>query len=135
MDGNLMKSSKYISDTSKDFALYTAEVRAIPKVTDGLKDGQRKAIWCLRNKAEQIKTIAAASLPIFEMLYVHGDSSMADTVSGLAAPYINNICYLEGIGQFGSKLSPNVFGAPRYTSIRRSSATVDLLLPDLDIVP
>lgn len=129
------KTSEYISDTSKDYALYTCEVRAIPKVTDGLKDGQRKALWVLRNRAEQIKTMAAGSLTVYEGLYVHGDTSINDTISRISAPYLNNICFLDGIGAFGSKLSPDSFGAPRYTHVKRAKSAQDIMFTDLDIVP
>ena len=130
-----IKTSEYISDTSKEYALYTAETRAIPRVTDGLKDGQRKALWVLRNKDAWYKTSSAASLTVYEGLYIHGDSAIQDTVSRLAAPFLNNICFLKGDGQFGSKLSPDSFGAPRYTSVARDKSAQDIMFTDLDIVP
>ena len=50
-------ASDYILDTSKDYSLYVCEHRSIPKASDGLKDGQRKALWLLRSKQKEIKTI------------------------------------------------------------------------------
>jgi len=137
MDGDIImnKTSEYISDTSKEYSLYTSGVRAIPKVTDGLKDGQRKGLWSLRNKADKIKTMAAASLPVYEGLYVHGNTSIEDAISRLAAPFLNNVCFLDGIGAFGSKLSPDSFGAARYTHVQRAKAAQSILFEDLDIVP
>lgn len=130
-----MSASKYISETSKEYAIYTAENRAIPKLTDGLKNGQRIALWVLRNKADEIKTISVSGAMLGEKLYVHGDASANDTVSSLAAPYLNNICLIEGIGNFGTKLVPNEFSAPRYTSVKRSKFAEKVLYKDLDLVP
>ncbi len=129
------KPSNYISDTSKEYAIYVAQTRAIPRVSDGLKDGQRKALWLCRNKSDKIKTVALAGSMIAEELFYHGDSSASETISALAAPYINNNCFLDGIGSFGSKLSPRAWGAPRYTYVKRNSAAQDILFSDLNIIP
>lgn len=128
-------SSQYINRTSKDYSLYVNEVRGIPLINDGLKDGQRKAMWLMRNKAEKLKTVALGGQMIAEELYVHGDMSANKSISELAAPFKNNICYLDGIGTFGSKLAPDAFGAPRYTYVKRSKAAEDILFTDLEIVP
>ena len=127
--------SDYVSRTSKEYALYVAQTRAIPRVTDGLKDGQRKALWMIRNKSDKIKTVALSGSLIAEELYVHGDASASETISALAAPYINNICFLDGIGAFGSKISPRAWGAPRYTYVKRNNVVQDILLADLDVTP
>lgn len=100
----MSKSSTYIKDISREFAIYTAQNRAIPSLADGIKDGQRKFLWMIRNTADKIKTVALASSAIGYGIYVHGDASAADTVSLMAAPYVNNIPLLDGIGNFGSRL-------------------------------
>lgn len=129
-------SSDYILDTSREYSIYVCESRAIPKVTDGLKDAQRKALWLVRNRAEKTKTVSLAGEMISSGLYLHGDQSAAGAISMLAAPYVNNVPLLEGIGSFGTRVSPvDGIGAPRYTYVKRSRATQDLLYPDLDIVP
>ena len=51
-------TSEYISKTSKEYSIYVATNRAIPSVTDGLKDGQRKFLWLMRNKPDKIKTVS-----------------------------------------------------------------------------
>lgn len=130
-----IKSSEYIKDTSKEYSIYVCSNRAIPSVTDGLKDGQRKFLWLMRNKADKIKTVSLSGLSIQEELFLHGDSSASDTISGLAAPYLNNITFLEGIGTFGTKVNPSAFGAPRYTYVRRNKAAENIIYTDLDVVP
>jgi len=51
-------ASDYINTSSKEYAIYTAQNRAIPSSCDGLKDGQRKMLWLMRNKSEKVKTIS-----------------------------------------------------------------------------
>jgi DNA gyrase/topoisomerase IV subunit A len=139
---NLKKTSgDYLLDTSREYSIYVCSNRAIPSVADGLKDSQRKAIWVIRNQAEQIKTISLAGAMINSNIYLHGDSSAADAISQLAAPYCNNVCYLEGIGNFGTKVSPTAFSAPRYTYVQRNRITQQVALagclyaPDLPPFP
>lgn len=130
-----INASDYILDTSKEYSIYVAENRAIPKVTDGLKDGQRKALWLMRNNATEMKTVGLVGNMSSSYLYVHGDSSAGDTIGKLAAPYLNNVPLIEGLGAFGTKVDPYAIGAPRYTEIKRSKAAMDFLYNDLDLVP
>jgi len=134
MDGTL-SSSQYVLDTSKDYSIYVCSTRAIPSVIDGLKHGQRMVLWVLRDKAEKIKTIALGGLVSYQRLYVHGDTSLNNAIGLLAAPYRNNVPLIDGLGEFGSRVSPDAIGAPRYTECRRSKAAQALLYLDLAIVP
>jgi DNA gyrase/topoisomerase IV subunit A len=131
----MQQSSNYILNISRDYALYVCENRAVPQVTDGLKHGQRMALWVLRDKADKIKTIALSGLMSYLRLYVHGDVSCSNAIGLLAAPYKNNLPLIEGLGEFGSRVSPDAIGAPRYTECRRSKAAQAFLYNDLDIVP
>lgn len=129
-------SSKYILDTSREYSIYVCESRAIPKVTDGLKDAQRKALWLIKGKGEKIKTVSLAGEMISSGLYLHGDASAAGAISMLAAPYVNNVPLLDGIGSFGTRVAPvDGIGAPRYTYVKRGKAAQDLMFPDMEIVP
>ena len=130
-----MNSSQYLLDTSRDYALYVCENRAVPQVTDGLKHGQRMALWVLRHRADKLKTVALTGLLAYERLYVHGDTSCNNAIGFLAAPFKNNVPLIEGLGEFGSRVSPDAIGAPRYTECRRSKAAQAFLYNDLDIVP
>lgn len=128
-------SSEYILRTSKEYSVYICSSRAIPKITDGLKDSQRKMLWLMRNRSDKIKTVSLSGLAISENLYLHGDQSASDAISMLAAPYCNNVPLLEGIGSFGTRTIPTGWGAPRYTYVKRAKSTQSLILHDLDIVP
>lgn len=128
-------TSDFINTSSRDYAIYTAQNRAIPSSCDGLKDGQRKMLWLMRNKAEKVKTISLSGLSIQEGLFLHGDASASETISRLAAPYLNNIPLFDGVGAFGTRVAPDGWGAPRYTYVKKSKNAEKLLYPDLDIVP
>ena len=128
-------TSDFINAGSKEYAIYTAQNRAIPSSCDGLKDGQRKMLWLMRSRAEKIKTISLAGYAIQEGLFLHGDVSAAETISRMAAPFLNNVPLLEGEGAFGTRVGPDTWGAPRYTYVKRSKAADALLYNDLDIVP
>lgn len=131
-----MSTSKYLYDTSREFAIYVCGNRAIPYVVDGLKHGQRIALWLLQNRADKIKTVALGGLMSAERLYVHGDVSATNAIGLLAAPYKNNVPLIEGLGQFGNRVAPvEGIGAPRYTEVRRSKAAEAFLYKDLDLVP
>lgn len=128
--------SDYLLNTSKEYSLYVCENRAIPKVTDGLKDGQRKALWLMRSRSEKIKTISLAGTMISSNLYLHGDSSAADTISRLAAPFLNNKPLLSGIGNFGTRIAPvEGISAPRYTYVKKNAFLDRVMFADLDLVP
>lgn len=129
-------ASNYILRTSREYSIYICESRAIPNFCDGLKDVQRKALWMLKNKSEKIKTISLAGEMISSNLYLHGDVSAADAISKLAAPFLNNIPLIEGIGTFGTRVAPvDGIGAPRYTYVKKNSHTEKLIFPDVDIIP
>lgn len=128
-------ASQYILETSRIYSLYTCESRAIPRVADGIKDSQRKALWILRNRSDKTKTISVAGEMISEGLYLHGDVAAANAISLMAAPYCNNTPLLEGIGTFGTRVAPTEWAAPRYTYVKKGRLTDALMFPDLNIVP
>lgn len=131
-----MSASKYLIDSSRSYAIYVCGSRAIPFVPDGLKHGQRIALWLLARRAEKIKTVALGGMMASERLYVHGDVSANNAIGLLAAPFKNNCPLIEGLGQFGSRTQPvEGIGAPRYTEVRRSKASEAFLYTDLDLVP
>lgn len=131
-----MDSSDYLLQSSRDYAIYVCETRAIPNVQDGLKHGQRIAMWLLRNRSEKMKTFALSGLMGYERLYVHGETSANGAIGLLAAPFKNNTAMIEGLGQFGSRVAPvEGIGAPRYTEVRKSKAAEAILYRDLDLVP
>lgn len=130
-----MKSSAYISQISHSFSTYVLEQRAIPSITDGLKMSQRIMLWCLRGVTTPTRTVSIVGESIKSKLYNHGDASAGETISRMASPYLNNYPLVQGEGNFGTKIAPNEFGAPRYTDVLRSKFAEDNVLLDLDILP
>jgi len=133
----MKNSSDYILDSSREYAIYVCDTRGIPSVIDGLKSGQRMALWALRDKSEKIKTFALTGLLGSLKLFVHGEASCNNAIGLLAAPYKNNHCLIEGLGQFGNRIAPDKdgIGAPRYTEVRRAKISEAILYKDLDLIP
>lgn len=129
-------SSQYIDRISREYGMYVLDSRAIPSFYDGLKTSQRIALYLMRNKSSKIKTIAMAGEMIASNLYVHGDTSAADAVSLMAAPYNNNECLVHGHGAFGTRTDPvSGIAAPRYTYVSKSKVAEKILYKDMDIIP
>lgn len=128
-------TTDYIKTTSRDYSIYVCQSRGIPSISDGLKDSQRKALFVIKPKSDKIKTISLSGEMISSNLYLHGDTSASDTLSLMAAPYCNNVPFLQGIGAFGTKVGPTDWGAPRYTYLKKYAVTEALIYPDYDIIP
>jgi DNA gyrase/topoisomerase IV subunit A len=129
-------SSDYVKGTSREYSIYVCSSRAIPNISDGLKDSQRKALWMLRNKGEKIKTVSLSGEMISEGIYLSGDMSASMAISMLAAPYVNNVPLIHGIGAFGTRVAPvDGIGAPRYTYVKKTAITDGLVYNDKDIIP
>lgn len=132
-----ISSSEFILKESREYSLYVCSTRAIPSVIDGLKHIQRIALWVLKDRNDKLKTYSLSGLLGYLKLNVHGESAANDAISLLAAPYKNNVCLIEGLGQFGSRIAPDDdgIGAPRYTEVRRSKAAEAFLYNDINLVP
>jgi len=129
-------SSQFIDRISREYGMYVLDYRAIPAITDGLKTSQRIALWLLRSKSGKTKTVALGGEMIASNLYVHGDTSANDTISMLAAPFVNNHCLIQGEGTFGTRVAPvDGIGAARYTEVKRSKFAEQHLYIDTDILP
>lgn len=102
-----MKIIDFFNTDFKEFSNLD-NVRSIPRLVDGFKDSQRKAVYgMLEHGNSEIKVAQAATKAALLTAYQHGETSMADTIVGLAQNYpgSNNVNLLEPIGQFGSILS------------------------------
>ena len=128
-------TSAFLNRTSREYGIYVLENRAIPKLCDGLKSAQRKALFLMMGRADKIKTVSLAGTLISSNLYLHGDASASETISLLAAPFCNNVTFLKGEGNFGNRIGPKDIGAPRYTYVRRNDALNEIMAVDKDITP
>lgn len=126
----MVQSSLYVEAQRREYSLYVMKSRAIPAATDGLKAGGRRALWIARDgKKWKSANLAGATTPI------HPHSSPEGAINTLAAPYGNNIPLFTGKGAFGTLLDPTSYGASRYTSVKISKFTEDVLFRDIEIAP
>lgn len=125
-------SSDYLNSSSLEYSISTLE-RAIVGI-DGLKSSQRKAIFVLSKINGEIKTISCAGRMISDNIYVHGDASASGTLQQLASPVVNNYPLIGKRGGFGTQANPTP-ASPRYTYVKKTKVTEELILQDMDIVP
>lgn len=108
----------YFNTNVKTFSLYD-NVRSIPKLTDGLKPSQRKAICGTLSRGEnagELQLERLASLIAARTDYHHGANSLVGTIVKMACdkmPGMNNMNLFVPSGQFGSRLTDEP-GAGRY---------------------
>ena len=104
------------------FSAYDVQ-RSIPSVIDGLKISQRKVVFVSRS-SKNMKVAQLASTVALKTMYLHGESSLAECIIGMAQDFVgsNNIPLLHGTGQFGSRLLGGKDSAsPRYTHVQQST--------------
>ncbi|KAJ5292310.1 ubiquitin-conjugating enzyme E2 15 [Penicillium atrosanguineum] len=100
----------YTDFINKELILFSMadNQRSIPSIVDGLKPGQRKVLYtCFRrNLKKDMKVVELAGLVSGMTAYQHGDTSLQQTIVGLAQTFVgsNNINCLEPSGNFGSRL-------------------------------
>lgn len=127
--GNV-KGSTYIDDLRLDYSLYIMKSRGIIAEADGLKTSGRRLLWTARDGSIMKSfNLAAATAPI------HPHSTPEGTINTLAAQFINNIPLLEGIQSFGTFVEPHAFSASRYTDVRLSKFTKQVMFADSEIIP
>lgn len=123
-------SSLYINEQRRNYSLYVMQMRAIPAATDGLKAGARRVLWMARdNKWHKANSLAA------ETTAIHPHDAPEGSVNTIAAHYGNNIPLLTGDGAFGTLLDNDAFGAARYTKVKTSQFTQDVVFRDIEIIP
>lgn len=114
--------SDFFAREVRDYSIYACQ-RAIPSGIDGLKPSQRKALFGMQKKfTNQEVKVSIASAGIMEISsYHHG--SLDGVIVGMSQNFTgsNNISLLEGIGQFGSRISPDA-SASRYIFTKLSSS-------------
>lgn len=117
----------YTDFINKELILFSMadNQRSIPSMVDGLKPGQRKVLYtCFRrNLKKDIKVVELAGLVSGMTAYQHGDTSLQQTIVGLAQSFVgsNNVNCLEPSGNFGSRLQGgNDCASARYIYTRLS---------------
>ena len=107
--------------------------RITPSMQDGLKPVHRRFIYTLytgRGRREFIKMAKAASDTVAEY-HPHGNVAVEDVGASLATPISNNICCVEGRGNFGSYKNEKA-GAARYIECRLSKYAQKCFFEDFE---
>lgn len=118
VDGEMIKFS--ISDCK----------RSIPSMVDGLKESQRKILYCvkkrnLRYNGKSLKVAQLGGYVAEHSNYHHGEQNLYDTITKMANefPGSNNIPLLYRDGQFGSR----TYGGKDAASARYIFTKMDML--------
>ncbi|KAK5125991.1 DNA topoisomerase 2 [Meristemomyces frigidus] len=110
LDMSLKEDITYNDFINKELILFSMadNMRSIPSVIDGFKPSQRKVLYtCFRrNLKKDVKVVELAGSVSGLTAYAYGDTSLQDTIVGLAQNFVgnNNINCLEPSGNFGSRL-------------------------------
>lgn len=126
-----------IEEQYKPYAKYVVESRALPKISDGLKPVQRRALWAGKKSAKdftKVSKLAGATMSN----HPHGDIAICDAISNMAQDFAgaNNMCWFEGKGTFGSRITGPGKGiaSARYVSVKLSENFHDIYEVDSDLI-
>lgn len=113
--------SDIIDNEAKAYALYTLEERAIPNMIDGFKPVHRfvmyRSLMMGRGNKEKYHKLASIAGGVADIGYHHGEGSAQDSGALLANTWNNNVPFLDGQGNFGSRLVQEA-AASRYIFAR-----------------
>ena len=116
------------------YALSTITNRALPDVRDGLKPGQRRVLYSMRqmrlDPAGSAKKCARVVGDVIGRFHPHGDQSVYDAMVRLAQDFAQRYPLIDGQGNFGNIDGDNA-AAMRYTECKLTTAA-QLLLDGID---
>lgn len=136
--------SSIINKEAKEYAIYTAEERAIPSMVDGFKPSQRFVIGSSliysKEGKDKFHKLASVASRVSDLGYNHGEASTQEAGSLMANTWSNNIPLLQGRGSFGNRLVQEA-AAARYVYCKLHDNFWNLykdlelspINPDLDI--
>ena len=108
---------------AKSYAIYTVENRAIPNMIDGFKPVQRfmlyRAIELAKGNKDKFHKLASVAGGVADAGYHHGEVSAQEAGALMANTWNNNVPFLDGQGNFGSRLVQEA-AASRYVFCRIS---------------
>lgn len=97
-----------INNEALEFALYSVQERAIPNMIDGLKPVQRfvlyRALEMGKGDKSKFHKVASIAGSVSDAGYNHGEVSAQESGKLMANDWNNNIPFLAGRGNFGSRL-------------------------------
>lgn len=132
-----MKLNEIIQTQYKDFCHYVIESRALPRLSDGLKPVERRALWSGKKAAKDwCKVSKLAGITMSN--HPHGNVSIENCISSMAQNFCgsNNVPFFEGDGSFGSRLTGpgNGCASARYIAVRLSDNFYKYFDIDSDLI-
>jgi len=132
-----MKITDIIETQYKSFSHYVIESRAIPRLSDGLKPVQRRALWAAKKVAKDWTKVSKLA-GITMSNHPHGNVSIENSISSMAQDFAgaNNLCFFDGDGSFGSRITGpgNGISSARYVSVKLSKHFYDIFDVDSDLI-
>lgn len=116
--------------------------RSIPSLFDGLKECQRKILYCFKKRKltydkDYVKVEQLSGYVAEHAKYHHGQETLQGTMKGMAQSFIgsNNIPILYREGAFGTRLAGGKdAGAGRYISTKLESITPFIFREEDDVL-
>lgn len=118
-------------EMAKDFVIYAREVnanRAFPYEIPGIKPIAGHALWAMwYNKRRSDRNYTKSAKVEGEVMNYSPHAGSYSALARMAADYVYHIPYIDGHGSFGSVIGGPTPGAARYTEMRLSKFTEDVL--------
>ena len=108
-----------------EYSTYVLLQRAIPDVRDGLKPSYRRALWAMKEMGATKLTKSANIAG--EVMRYHPHGSTYPTMVGMAQKDAQLNPYIIGKGNFGSYASELAYASDRYTEMKLSEISLDMM--------
>ena len=115
--------------------------RSIPSLFDGLKESQRKILFCIKKRnltfnKQMLKVAQLGAYTAEHSNYHHGEGNLFDTIINMAQefPGANNIPLLYRGGMFGTRACPSGAASPRYIFTKMETITPLIFRPEDDVL-
>lgn len=116
---------KIITGNMGEYSTYVLLQRAIPDVRDGLKPSYRRSLWAMKEMGAT-KLTKSANIAGETMRY-HPHGSTYPTMVGMAQKDAQHNPYIIGKGNFGSYASELAYASDRYTEMKLSEISLDMM--------
>ena len=114
-----------VTDNMGEYSTYVLLQRAIPDIRDGLKPSYRRALWAMKEMGAT-KLTKSANIAGETMRY-HPHGSTYPTMVGMAQKDGQLNPYIIGKGNFGSHASEIMYADDRYTEMKLSEISLDMM--------
>lgn len=114
-----------VTDNMGEYSTYVLLQRAIPDVRDGLKPSYRRILWAMKEMGATKLTKSANIAG--EVMRYHPHGSTYPTMVGMAQKDAQLNPYIIGKGNFGSYASELAYASDRYTEMKLSEISLDMM--------